>query len=60
MDNEKRILLAVALSIAVLFCYQYLFTPPAKKAPPAAVQTVSVLTRACCVVAGAGSGSRPS
>ena len=32
MDNEKRILLAVALSIAVLFSYQYLFTPPAKKA----------------------------
>ena len=31
MDNEKRILLAVALSIAVLFSYQYLFTPTQKK-----------------------------
>jgi YidC/Oxa1 family membrane protein insertase len=37
MDNEKRILLAVALSIAVLFSYQYLFTPPAKKADTQAV-----------------------
>ncbi|MBN2108390.1 MAG: membrane protein insertase YidC [Deltaproteobacteria bacterium] len=40
MDNEKRILLAVALSIAVLFSYQYLFTPPpAKKADTPAVAT---------------------
>ena len=35
MDNEKRILIAVALSIAVLFIYQYLFTPPPKKTEPA-------------------------
>jgi YidC/Oxa1 family membrane protein insertase len=40
MDNEKRILLAVALSIAVLFSYQYLFTPPpVKKADTPAVAT---------------------
>lgn len=31
MDNDKRILLAVALSIAVLFGYQYLFTPVPQK-----------------------------
>jgi YidC/Oxa1 family membrane protein insertase len=39
MDNEKRILLAVALSIAVLFSYQYLFTPPPKKVEPQSVPT---------------------
>jgi len=39
MDNEKRILLAVALSIAVLFGYQYLFTPPPKTAAKKIDQT---------------------
>ncbi|MCX5901253.1 MAG: membrane protein insertase YidC, partial [Proteobacteria bacterium] len=39
MDNEKRILLAVALSIAVLFGYQYLFTPATKKIDRTAERT---------------------
>ncbi len=54
MDNEKRILLAVALSIAVLFSYQYLFTPPAKKADtqavPAAEKTHNAAAPAPAVV----------
>ena len=34
MENEKRILLAIILSIAVLFLYQSLFAPPPKKTSP--------------------------
>ncbi len=33
MDNEKRALLAIVLSLLVLFIYQYFFAPPPKKAP---------------------------
>jgi YidC/Oxa1 family membrane protein insertase len=31
MDNEKRAILAIVLSLLVLFIYQYLFAPPPKK-----------------------------
>jgi YidC/Oxa1 family membrane protein insertase len=33
MDNEKRALLAIVLSLLVLFIYQYFFAPPPKKVP---------------------------
>lgn len=40
MDNEKRALLAIVLSLLVLFIYQYFFAPPPKKVPvkPSAAQ----------------------
>ncbi len=34
MDNEKRVLLAIILSIAVLFLYQSFLAPPAPQKPP--------------------------
>ena len=43
MDNEKRVLLAIVLSIAVLFVYQSYFTPAPTKRLPETQQSDQVL-----------------
>ncbi len=47
MGQEKRMMLAIVLSIAVLFLYQYFMpSPPPKPAPPAGTENAAVAARA--------------